>query len=519
MTLFQWSGFFLGFYAALMVAIGLYAHKKIRDSDDFATARGAYGPFFLALAYAATTASGATFLGIPALSYQSGLAAQWYGVLYPLGVYIGVLVAIRLVATAGNRFGNRSIPEYLGDRYQSNGIRVLVSLMSLILFFYLTGQLVSGVVMFQLMLGFDEIWALIFTTLVLLFYVVLGGAHADIITDGIQGAMMLVIAIIVILVTFLGVGIEGGFSGVLSNLSAQDRNLTRVLNPESSLFNSWWSILVIIFAHIPLGLLPHLGNKLWALKSGRSKMNFVWLAASFGLTLGMMGLGGLLARAHFGSELFGEGMNPNQALPLLFIELFPIWLAALIGVGILAAVMSTADGLVISSSQVIANDLYRRTIAPRVHRDLTPSQLDKRVLVISRFSTIAVLLVCMVLAWFFMEKNIALIVFIGIGGMMAAFAGPLMLGALWGGVTTAGAYTGLIAGMTTFIILHAQLIDPNWFANYSALHAASLWLYTEGTNPFSCTFVGEMVSILMTLLVSNFSKKLPESHLQTLFSD
>jgi Na+/proline symporter len=353
----------------------------------------------------------------------------------------------------------------------------------------------------------------------LLFYVVLGGAHADIITDGIQGAMMLVIAIIVILVTFLGVGIEGGFSGVLSNLSAQDRNLTRVLNPESSLFNSWWSIFVIIFAHIPLGLLPHLGNKLWALKSGRSKMNFVWLAASFGLTLGMMGLGGLLARAHFGSELFGEGMNPNQALPLLFIELFPIWLAALIGVGILAAVMSTADGLVISSSQVIANDLYRRTIAPKVHYDLTPSQLDKRVLVISRFSTIAVLLVCMVLAWFFMEKNIALIVFIGIGGMMAAFAGPLILGALWGGVTTAGAYTGLIAGMTTFIILHAQLIDPNWFANYSVLHAASLWLHIEGTNPFSCTFVGEIVSIVMTLLVSNFSKKLPESHLQTLFSD
>lgn len=519
MTLFQWSGIFLGFYAALMLSIGLYAHKKIRDSDDFATARGAYGPFFLALAYAATTASGATFLGIPALSYQWGLASQWYGFLYPLGVYIGVLISMRLVATAGNRFGNRSIPEYLGDRYQSNGIRVLVSLMSLVLFFYLTGQLVSGIVMFQLMLGFDEIWALIFTTLVLLFYVVLGGAHADIITDGIQGAMMLVIAIIVILVTFFGVGIEGGFSGVLSNLSAQDRNLTRVFNTESSLFNSWWSIFVIIFAHVPLGLLPHLGNKLWALKSGRNRMNFVCLAAIFGLTLGMMGLGGLLARAHFGSELFGEGMNPNQALPLLFIELFPIWLAALIGVGILAAVMSTADGLVISSSQVIANDLYRRTIAPKLQHHLTPNQLDKRVLLISRFSTVGVLLVCMVLAWFLMEKNIALIVFIGIGGMMAAFAGPLILGALWGGVTTAGAYAGLIAGMTTFIVLHAQLIDPNWFANYSVLHEASLWLYSQGPNPFSCTFVGEIVSIGMTLFVSNFSEKLPESHVQTLFSD
>ena len=108
MTLFQWSGFFLGFYAALMVAIGLYAHKKIRDSDDFATARGAYGPFFLALAYAATTASGATFLGIPALSYQSGLAAQWYGVLYPLGVYIGVLISCLLYTSPSPRDRQKS---------------------------------------------------------------------------------------------------------------------------------------------------------------------------------------------------------------------------------------------------------------------------------------------------------------------------------------------------------------------------------------------------------------------------
>ena len=35
----------------------------------FSVARGSYGPFFL-IAYAATTASGATFLGLPALAYQ-----------------------------------------------------------------------------------------------------------------------------------------------------------------------------------------------------------------------------------------------------------------------------------------------------------------------------------------------------------------------------------------------------------------------------------------------------------------
>ena len=59
-------------------------------------------------------------------------------------MYFGILISMRLIATSGNRFGNRSIPEYLGDRYQSDKIRVLVALMSLVLFFYLAGQLVSG---------------------------------------------------------------------------------------------------------------------------------------------------------------------------------------------------------------------------------------------------------------------------------------------------------------------------------------------------------------------------------------
>ena len=252
---------------------------------------------------------------------------------------------MRLVSSVGERFGNRSIPEYLGERYQSDGIRILVALMSLILLFYLIGQLVSGLVMFQLMLGLGKSSALIITTLILLFYVVMGGAHADILSDGIQGGMMLILAIVVVFITLHGVGLEGGLSGLIKELKDQDPLLTDIFNSESSLFSSWWSVIVIVFAHIPLGLLPHLGNKIWALKSPNDRTTFIWMAASFGLTLSLMGIGGFLARAHFGEDLLTGSGNPNQALPLLFIEIFPSWLAALIGIGILSAVMSTADGL------------------------------------------------------------------------------------------------------------------------------------------------------------------------------
>ncbi|MFT7220047.1 MAG: SSS family transporter [Candidatus Azotimanducaceae bacterium] len=517
MTLITWSWIFLVGYIAMMIGIGIYAQSKIKHADDFATARGAYGPVFLALAFAASTASGATFLGSSALGYEWGMAAQWSNFLYPVGVYFGVLISMRLIATSGNRFGNRTIPEYLGDRYQSDGIRVIVSLMSLVLFFYLAGQLVSGVVMFQLMLGLDSNWALIITTMVLLFYVVLGGAHADILTDGVQGAMMLVLAVVVIVMTLFGFGIEGGFDGMMANLEEQDTNLVAPINPSTPLYHSWWSIFVIAFAHMPLGLLPHLGNKLWALKGDGDRMQFVKLAAVFGVTLGMLGLGGLLARAHFGEALYLDGANPNQALPILFIELFPTWLAALIGVGVLSAVMSTADGLVVSSSQIVANDIYRRTIVPITKPDLTDEALDRRVLNISRVSTVLILFLCMLMAWSLQDTNVALIVWIGIGGMMAAFAGPLVVGALWRGVTKAGAYTGLLTGFFTFITLHAQMLNPEWLTAGSTGHAALTWLYLEGPNPYSCAVLGEIVSIASVYIVSKLTQPLPQSHLDGMF--
>ena len=518
MDIITWAWIFLAGYVAMMVGIGIYAQRRIEHADDFATARGSYGPLFLALAFAASAASGATFLGGPALSYEWGLAANWSNFLYPIGLYFGILISMRLIATSGNRFGNRSIPEYLGDRYQSEGIRVLVSVLSLVLFFYLAGQLVSGVVMFELMLGVDSNWALIITAVVLLFYVVLGGAHADILTDGVQGALMLVLAVIVIVLTLIGYGIDGGAAGMMDNLEAQDAALASPLNPNTPLYHSWWSIFVIAFAHMPLGLLPHLGNKLWALKGNGDRVQFVKLAALCGLTLGMLGLGGLLARAYFGDALYAEGASVNQALPLLFIEIFPTWLAALIGVGVLSAIMSTADGLLVSSSQIIANDLYRRTIVPVTRPDLTEEELDRRVLIISRVSTIAVLLLCMVLAWLLMDINVALIIWIGVGGMMAAFAGPLVVGALWQGVTRHGAYAGLIGGISVFIVLHTRLIDPAWF-DAGTLHDVAAWLYAEGPNPYSCAVMGEIVSVALTVAVSKLTTPLPADHLKAMFGE
>lgn len=516
MDLAAWSWIFLVVYVAIMLAFGVIGQRRVRSADDFATARGSYGPLTLSLAFAATTASGATFLGLPGIAYAAGMPAVWSMFLYPTGVYLGVLVCMRLVSRAGHRFGTRSIPEYLGERYQSEAIRIAVSLYSLLLFFYLAGQLVSGLVMFETMLGVSPALALGITSGVLVVYVALGGAHADILTDGAQGAMMVVVGLGVIVLFLLGYGVDGGSAGMIEAIRVQDPHLVGWLNPENVLVHSWWAIAAILMAHVPLGLLPHIGNKLWALRDDHDRWRFIKLAYGFGITLGMLGLGGLLARAVLGDALLAPGLGSNEALPRLFIDLFPAWLAALLGIGILAAVMSTADGLIVSSSQIIANDLYRLTIVPRMRVKPDEASVDRRALVISRVTTVVVMAICASMAWALMDMNVALLVWIGTGGMMAAFAGPLVLGALWSGVTRAGAFAGFISGALVFSVAHAGLVDPAWFGT-GVLHTAAAWLAGEAPNPWSCAAMGEITSLVATFAVSKVSPPLPAEHLADLF--
>ena len=507
-----WSWFLLVVYLGAMISLGLASRARVASGDDFATARRSYSPLFLAFAFAATVASGGTFIGFPAIAYDAGTAAIWAIVLYPAGVYLGVLACLRLVTDTGHRFGSRSIPEFLGERYGSDAVRILVSLFSLMLFFYLAGQLVSGIVMFEVMLGLDKGWALVLTTLVLLVYIVLGGAHADIMTDGVQGAVMVALGLAVLVLFLFGGGIEGGLAGLLTNLREQDPNLVGWINPAHSMYHSPWSLVAVLLAHVPLGMLPHIGNKLWALESSRSRHRFVGYAAVMSLALAMLGLGGLLARGLLPDTL----SDGNMALPALFIEVFPGWLAALVGVAVLAAVMSTADGLVVSSSQVIANDLYRLTFAPQFRTQLPPEELERRTLNLSRLSTAGVLAVTALMAWGLLDMNVTLLVWAGTGGMMAAFGGPLVLGSLWKGVTRAGCFAGLAGGAGAFILTHSGVVSPEWFET-GPLRSAAAWLKGEAPNPFSCAAIGEIVSVTLTWGVSLFTKKLPDTHLAELF--
>ncbi len=506
-----WSIVFLLMYIAIMVVCGIIGMRRVRSGDDFATARGSYGPVFLSFALVATAASGGTFLGLPAIAYSAGISGLWYAFVYPAGVYTGILLCMRVVQRAGHVFGNRSVPEYLGDRYQSEFLRLVVAIFSLLLLFYLAAQLLAGTVMFEQMIGIPKFWALVITSAVLLVYIAIGGAHADILTDGVQGALMIVLAIGVIGMFWVGYGVEGGFSGMVSRLEELDPQNVAVLREGHPLVGSWWGVFAIFAAHLPLGMLPHVGNKLWALRDGSSRRIFLSLAFVFGFILPGITLGGVLARAVLGDALFTGDLDPNYSIPALFIALLPTWLAALLGAGVLAAVMSTADGLAVSASQIFANDIYRCSLAPRWHREEGAAYVDHKALQISRVATAVVMIAAMAMAWAFQKMNVALLIWAGVGGMMAALSGPFMLGVLWRGLTRGGAIAGFFAGAAVFIVLKV-----GWITGDSGVMG---WLAAQAPNPFACATLGGFASLLASVVISWVTDDLPPEHLRRVFGD
>src|SRR5690606_10507745 len=146
-------------------------------------------------------------------------------------------------------------------------------------------------------------------------------------------------------------GIAATFSGIVDNLTAQDGNLVKVFNPESAHFYSLGAVIGAITIQWAFASAPHLFNKVLGLKHDKDlgKMIVTYVITTTLCVLVMFG--GLYSRVALGS-----GTVVADLALMGYIEwAFPAIIVAFFGVVILAAAMSTTDGLFVSISTVFAN--------------------------------------------------------------------------------------------------------------------------------------------------------------------
>ncbi len=501
-----WGWIFLVAYVILILGLGYLGYRRVEggraatsSQDEYATARGGFGFLALALAYAATVASGATFMSIPGMAYDVGFKAGYYALIYPIGIFGGMLLVARITKKVGDRFGSQSVPDYLGDRFQSPAIRVISAFIALFLIFYAMAQIVAAGWMFDVILNVDYsigIWA---AGLLLLVYLSAGGSHADILTDAIQGAIMIAITILIVIMFFTGWGMDGGMGAVNAALDS-GMQWDSHTNPENPIFAAWWTIALLFVAHIGFTAQPHLGNKFFAIKSNRYMRRFMLAAGIVGMALPLMFLGGVLGAAQ-GIEI----TDPDAIIPTLFVQNLPPIVAAFLGIAILSAIISTADGLIIALSQVFANDLYRKSYVPYKGGDPDSDEVHQRALLISRASTVVIVVVA-VIAVMTPPQYLVILLWTGIGGIISAYGGPYMVGTFWKKTSKTAALGAMAVAFAVYFYLHlapqAGLIEGIWPYN---------------VNPFAATGIGFVVSVVATLGFSLVTEPLPDEHLEEVF--
>ena len=500
MSVAAWGWTFLIAFGLFMVFIGLKGMRRTVTSDDYATARGAYPGWALGLSYMAVVASGSTFMGIPGLAYAYGFKAGYYPMLYPIGIYIGTMLVARRMKRKGDRLSSQTVPDFLGDLYRSTALRVIAGLVSIFLIYYLMSQLAASGLMFDVILGVPYRWGVVMAITLVIAYMVTGGAHADIITDAVQGLFMLAIAVFVIgaFVAAMGLAGGGGPAGVNAALPPEMRWDVHT-DPSVPTFSSWWVIVLLLIAHFGFVAQPHLGNKFFALRGGGQTRQFILMSSITGLTVGFLFLGGVLGRA-IGIEV----ESPDRIIPVMFLELLPGWAAAALAIAILSAIISTADGLLMSISQIFANDLYRKTWVRLRGGDLNSPEVDHRALLIGRVGIVLTGAVAAV-AVFNPPELLSILLWVGIGGIISALTGPLFVGLFWKKATAFGAISAALIAFGVYFLIH---LGPQ-FGLYEG------W-YPWNKNPFASTGVCSMLGVALTLALSPFGKRLPDDHIEML---
>lgn len=165
-----WNFIFIGITFGVYVGIAIWS--RAGSTKEYYTASGGVSPFANGMATAADWMSAATFI-----SMAGGIAAAGYGASkFLMGWTGGFVLLTTLMVPYLRKFGKATVPDFVGDRFYSNGARLVAVICAIfICMTYIMGQMRGVGIVFSRL--FDiEIWmGVLIGGGIVFFYAGLGG--------------------------------------------------------------------------------------------------------------------------------------------------------------------------------------------------------------------------------------------------------------------------------------------------------------------------------------------------------
>jgi SSS family solute:Na+ symporter/sodium/pantothenate symporter len=458
------------FIAYVLVTAGLawLGHKKTGDIKSFAIGSGRMHPAIVGVTLAASIASTATFVINPGFVYVHGVSALMHlGVAAGVGVIGGLLLMSGGFRRVGVKVGAITLPGWLGERFKSRPLRVMFAAINLLSLSFVV-LIVGGLsIVMQHTLGLNNTESLVVIIGVVFSYVLIGGATAHAYTNTLQGIIMSVVAVVIVasgLPTLSGAG---------AKLAAIDPNLTKLVNPASPLFGDFFSVWVCgVVIGFALVCQPHIMTKALYVESDRDLRRSLAVTVVVSVVFSALLLVGLYARlidlpaAAFIDPATGV-FRQDRVMTAYLATQFGPELLAVITIALLAAGMSTLDGLLVALSSIAGHDL----VAGGFGNFMKGMDEERRSKLAHRASQL--ILVGLGATAFIIARNppelLGIFGQIGVYGIVAASAVPMVLGIF---VDSADAKLAMTCSLVALFL-------------HFALYGAARWLVaTGGAVPF-----------------------------------
>ncbi len=154
------------------VYIGIAIWSRAGTTNEFYVAGGGVHPVLNGMATAADWMSAASFISMAGIIAFAGYDAS----VYLMGWTGGYVILAMLLAPYLRKFGQFTVPDFIGTRYYSSTARVVaVVCLILISFTYVAGQMRGVGIVFSQFLNIPIFWGVIVGMAIVFIYAVLGG--------------------------------------------------------------------------------------------------------------------------------------------------------------------------------------------------------------------------------------------------------------------------------------------------------------------------------------------------------
>jgi SSS family solute:Na+ symporter len=356
----------VGIFLIGMIVVGIVSMKKIKTTSSYFVADRNGSSIAITGSLLATMVGGSSTIGLAGLGYSKGLVGAWW----MLVGAVGLLILSFWLAKKVRSYAVYTLPEILERQYGGNTVKIIASLVIATAWLgIIAGQIIAAGKILSVLWPGQLDFLMVMATSVFILYTVLGGQYSILRTDFIQSIIIIAGLLMCLIISIIA---AGGFTAMAVQLP--EAHFSFPVSPEFGWSNLLTFILFVGTAYL-VG--PDIYSRIFCSRNPQTAKSSIMMAA-----LIMIPLAFFITLIGIAARVLLPGIPPESALPSLVMNTVPIGLNGLIIAALLAAVMSSADTCLLTTSTIVAADIINPIFKSTIN--------EKALLMITRIGVLVI---------------------------------------------------------------------------------------------------------------------------------